>query len=116
MRGEDESITVGSEDERRLLLLHGLCAQAVNHVRAALVLIEAGMTRESMANARVALEHAVTAQWAHLTEDGLDRLINGARKAAATYYKAASRLYDLPDAALNEMRGWASAWIHRPNG
>jgi hypothetical protein len=51
-----------------------LAAHAVNQVRAALLLADHGYAFPGQANARSAVEHAITVQWMLLTHDGHSRV------------------------------------------
>ena len=66
-----EELQVSGEDAVRIEKLHGLLAHTFGMTRAALVLIENKQIAASNVLARVALEHAVFAQWAHLHRNGL---------------------------------------------
>lgn len=66
-----EELQVSGEDAVRMAKLHGLLAHTFGMTRAALVLIDNRQIAASNVLARVALEHAVFAQWAHLHWNGL---------------------------------------------
>lgn len=51
-----------------------LAAHAINQVRAALLLADHGYAFPGQANARSAVEHAITVQWMILTHDGRSRV------------------------------------------
>jgi hypothetical protein len=90
-------IQVADDQSTELLVLHGICSQAVNQARAALKLIDAGYAREAVANVRVALEHAVTAQWGHYVPEMHGRLLEGAKRQAADFYSAAGEYLGATD-------------------
>lgn len=60
--------------QRKFRLCFPLAANALNHVEAALT-VKATSPWVAAASARVAFEHALTAQWVLLTESGEDKLV-----------------------------------------
>lgn len=77
---EWESISLGHRKERSFVIVWGLIAHTIAQVEAALILLDdpkLGLCAE--ANARVAYEHALLAQYAHQHQDGeaqLERLLD----------------------------------------
>ena len=72
--------SVPIENERAFLLLFGTCVQTVRYAEAYLTLCKRGLSLEARAIARVALEHAATAEYAYFRVDGLDRLVASAEQ------------------------------------
>ncbi|QSZ52764.1 hypothetical protein RI444_18330 [Paenarthrobacter sp. AT5] len=72
-----DSFEVAAEHQVEFQTVYGICAQAIRYAGAYVVLHRAGRSREAVAVARQALEHALTAQWAHFDEKGPDHLIEG---------------------------------------
>jgi len=76
--------TVDGANQRKLIAVHGLIAHSLNMAEAGLLLIEQNRGDSAKPLARVALEHAVTAQWVHLQERGIEgltaRVISSFRK------------------------------------
>lgn len=71
-----DSLKVAAEHQVEFQSLYGICAQAIRYAGAYVVLYRAGRSREAVAVARQALEHALTAQWAHFDESGPDQSIS----------------------------------------
>ena len=69
-----ETLVVAEENTVRLAMLHGLLAHTFEMTRAALTLIASKQVIAAEVVARVALEHAVFAEWAHLHPEGLNGL------------------------------------------
>ncbi|MDR6417562.1 hypothetical protein [Pseudarthrobacter sulfonivorans] len=103
-----EVMTVAASDSMMAQVLHGLCQQALNHSRAAWAVIDAGFPVEASANIRTALEHAVTAQWAFLTPNGVGHLVDGAKFKASQYFDSAGLQVELGPAAKNQIAEWKS--------
>jgi hypothetical protein len=70
---------------REFGLIYGLSAQAVRYAAAYAALRPLGFGREGVTVARQALEHAVTAHWAHAMPDGLNRLEGEYKKSIQTF-------------------------------
>lgn len=102
----EDSISVLREDSTKIQVLHGLCQHAVNQGRAALVLLDADLSGQAVVNIRVALEHAVTAQWALLTPNGIGRLESGAKKKSSLYYESANLNMIIDTTAMGKTAGW----------
>lgn len=66
-----QEFVVSGEDAERLAMLHGLLAHTFGMARAALLLIDGKQFAAANVLTRVALEHGVFAQWAHLHPKGL---------------------------------------------
>jgi len=84
--------------------VYGICAQAIRYAGAYVVLHRAGRSREAVAVARQALEHALTAQWAHFDETGPDQLIDGYYDSHKRAFRVVTKYLNTPqdeiDAAL----------------
>lgn len=74
---ELDSFEVAEEHQLEFQAVYGICAQAIRYAGAYVVLYRAGRSREAVAVARQALEHALTAQWAHFEETGPAQLVQG---------------------------------------
>jgi hypothetical protein len=109
MQDAHDSMTVAKADTVRLQVLYGLCRQALNHARAAWAVIDAGLTLEAGVNIRAALEHAVTAQWAYFTPDGVSRLVASAKKKAAAYFETAGLQVSLGEEAVQKLACWKNS-------
>lgn len=87
--------------------MYGICAQSIRYAGAYVVLYRAGRPREAVAVARQALEHALTAQWAHFDESGPDQLIEGYHHSGHRAFRAVTEYLNMPqdeiDAALDSM-------------
>lgn len=81
-----DSFEVAEGQQIEFQTVYGICAQAIRYAGAYAVLYRAGRSREAVAVARQALEHALTAQWAHFEETGPNQLIEG-------YYHSRERLF-----------------------
>lgn len=103
---------VGRQNAERLFLLHGLIAHAVAQGRAAFVLLgDPRLASCAEVNARVAFEHALTAQYVHLRRpSGLDEFEQLIRYREFRFQKAVKRLpnFALPD-DVEEVR-----WVEKP--
>jgi len=78
-----QEFVVSGEDAERMAMLHGLLAHSFEMTRAALLLIDKKQWAASAVLSRVAFEHAVFAQWAHLHPNGL----NGLSQAEVLSYR-----------------------------
>ncbi|WAC50301.1 hypothetical protein [Frigoribacterium sp. SL97] len=76
---------VAPDRAREFGLIYGPCAQAIRYAAAYATLRPVGFGREGVTVARQALEHAVTAHWAHAMPDGLDRLEGEYKKSIRTF-------------------------------
>lgn len=74
---EEDPFEVAEAHQVEFQSVYGICAQAIRYAGAYVVLHRAGRSREAVAVARQALEHALTAQWAHYDESGPDQLSAG---------------------------------------
>lgn len=106
LRDSAEGMTVAAVDTTTVQVLYGLCQQALNHARAALAVIDSGFPVEASVNIRAALEHAVTAQWAFLTPNGVTRLVDGAKYKAFQYFESAGLQVSLDHEARKRMADW----------
>lgn len=70
-----KSFEVAEAHQTEFQAVYGICAQAIRYAGAYVVLHRVGRSREAVAVARQALEHALTAQWAHFDKSGPDQLI-----------------------------------------
>ncbi|MEJ1815925.1 hypothetical protein [Clavibacter michiganensis] len=100
-----ESIEVDAKNQVEFQSVYGICAQAIRYAGAYVVLYRAGRLREGVAVARQALEHALTAQWAHFTESGPDQLINSYHHSRERMFREVTKnltaLQSEVDEALN---------------
>lgn len=76
---------VAPEDAHEFGLIYGPCAQAIRSAAAYVALRPIGFGREGVPLARQALEHAVTAHWAHAVPGGLERLESEYKKSIRTF-------------------------------
>lgn len=86
-----ETFEVAEEDLVRMAMLHGLLAHTLEMARAAITLVNNKQVTAAEVLTRVALEHAVFAQWAHQHPEGLDGL---SKAEAITYGKLFNGLKD----------------------
>lgn len=102
-----DSFEVAAEHQVEFQTVYGICAQAIRYAGAYVVLHRAGRSREAVAVARQALEHALTAQWAHFDESGPDQLIEGYHHSRQRAFRAVTEYLNMPqdeiDAALDSM-------------
>lgn len=82
----ETSYEVAAEHQVEFNAIYGICAQAIRYAGAYVVLYRAGRSREAVAVGRQALEHALTAQWAHFGEGRADELIE-------SYYHSRERVF-----------------------
>lgn len=75
------SLSVAGEDTVRFRSMYPIARHALAQVGAALTLHDTGRSFEASANARVALEHALLAQWIVLTADSETLLANSIDKS-----------------------------------
>lgn len=106
---EAESFEIAEADQQEFQAIYGLCAQAIRYAGAYSVLYRAGRAREGVAVARQALEHALTAQWAHFHESGLERLVDSYRHSHERAFKIVTKYLNTPqdeiDAILASIGG-----------
>jgi hypothetical protein len=88
---ETSSIEVAAVHQVEFNAVYGICAQAIRYAGAYVVLHRANRTREAVSVARQALEHALTAQWAHFTEAGPDLLIDSYHHSRLRVFEAVTR-------------------------
>lgn len=84
-RGE---FTVPEARQKEFLLLFGLVGRTVRFSDAYLKLSDLGCVSEAVPLARVALEHAVTAQWTYIVEGGVGRYHRSAVQGRHDHYAA----------------------------
>ena len=72
--------------QREFLLLFGLVGRTVRFADAYLRLCELGCMSEAVPLARVALEHAVTAQWVYIVKGGVGRYHRGSVQDRRDHY------------------------------
>ncbi|WP_426303151.1 DUF5677 domain-containing protein [Arthrobacter sp. R-11] len=106
LQDSQDLMTASAVDSAATLVLNGLCQQALNHSRAAWVVVDAGFPVEATVNIRAALEHAVTAQWAFLTPNGVKRLVDGSKYKASQYFESAGLQVSLDDGADEQISAW----------
>lgn len=104
-------LEVDSSRQLAVELLYGLSTGAQAQVMSALLLIDGGLELAARANARAALELAVTAQWAHLTPGGLERLHEGLCQAGYDLHKSTAPYmsHPLPTEVLTIIEDWRNA-------
>lgn len=90
------SVSVGRANQERLLVLHGLVAHTLNCADTAVMVIEQGRHHAAKPLVRVALEHAIVAQWVHQHPEGIDAFLSKANKSYRTYYRSASKVVQIP--------------------
>lgn len=104
-----QSFEIAEEHQIEFQTVYAICAQAIRFAGAYVVLYRAGRSREAVAVARQALEHALTAQWAHFEETGPDQLVEGYRHTSRRAFSAVSAFLAAPenevDEALKSMEG-----------
>jgi hypothetical protein len=96
-----QQFSVGRAKAAKYTLIHPIVAHSISMSRTSLQLIKEGNLFAAMALARIAFEHAVVAQYAHLMPSGLD----GIRAKTYSDYKvnleAAKEIYPIPQAVLD---------------
>jgi hypothetical protein len=106
---EADSLEIAEEHQIEFQAVYGICAQAIRYAGAYVVLHRAGRSREAVAVARQALEHALTAQWAHFDKTGPDQLIEGYHYSHERTFRAVTTYLNTPqdevDMALESMTG-----------
>ena len=90
-------VRVGRAKQERLLVLHGLVAHTLNCADTAVLLFEQGRPHAAKVLVRVALEHAVVAQWVHQHPEGIAGFLSKANKSYRTYYRSASKVTQIPE-------------------
>ena len=102
-----DSFEVAVEHQVEFQTVYGICAQAIRYAGAYVVLHRVGRSREAVAVARQALEHALTAQWAHFDKTGPDQLIEGYHHSRQRAFRAVTDYLNTPqdeiDPALESM-------------
>lgn len=93
---ESGSINVGHKKVERLMTLHGMVSHTLEAADAALILIDNKHPHMAKALARIAFEHAVTAQWSHLHPDGVESLQEKVSINYRKYYRDVDRLIQMP--------------------
>lgn len=108
-----QQFSVGRAKADKFIVLHPLVAHTISMSRSALDLIDCKKYLAAMALSRIAFEHAVIAQYAHLQSDGL----RGLRAKSYSDYKlnleAAKEVYSLPKAIIDSFEEVPSQY--RPN-
>lgn len=106
---EADSFEVAEVHQIEFQTVYSICAQAIRFAGAYVVLHRAGRSREGVAVARQALEHALTAQWAHFNDTGPDQLVEGYHHSREREFRAVTAYLNTPqdeiDAALQSMKG-----------
>jgi hypothetical protein len=87
---------VATEDDQKFRACYPLAMHALNQVRAGMTLVGAEVVYPAIANARVAFEHALTAQWVMLTRDGAQRLLRDLRHHDRYTLRDFGKWADLP--------------------
>lgn len=91
------SFDVPGQNLREFEAVYGVCAQAIRHAGAYVVLVRAGRSREAVALARQAVEYAGTAVWAHFIDGGLERLIATIEATHFDFFRKMSVFLGDPD-------------------
>jgi len=81
---------IEKKDIREFQVIYGVCAQAIRYAAAFAALHRASRPREAVVLARQAIEHAATAQWAHFTNQGVEKLIATIQATHLDFYNTAS--------------------------
>lgn len=106
---EEDPFEVAEAHQVEFQTVYGICAQAIRYGGAYVVLHRAGRSREAVAVARQALEHALTAQWAHFDESGPGQLIAGYQDSRDRAFRSIMNYLNTPqdeiDAALGTNEG-----------
>jgi len=90
-------------DRAAFQTIYPLAAHAVEQVDAALTLIEAGAPYLAEANARSALQHAITAQWVLLTAKGEEKVVAEIKRQQSATLGDLQRSIALPPDLLAEI-------------
>ena len=105
---EANSFEVAEADQMEFQAVYGICAQAIRYAGAYVDLYRIGRSREAVAVARQALEHALTAQWAHFSEGAPDQLVAGYQHSRGRALESVLAYLNTPqdeiDAALGNMK------------
>lgn len=88
---------VGPSKQQLFETAFPFAAHAINQVRAALLLIDAGYAFPAESNARSAIEHAVTVQWMIFTHDGRKAVAAELIRDFAAVVNDAKNFTELPD-------------------
>ncbi|MGW9185512.1 hypothetical protein [Agromyces sp. NPDC055661] len=99
---DTESFEIAEEHQLEFQAVYGICAQAIRYAGAYVVLYRAGRSREAVAVARQALEHAFTAQWAHFEDSGPDQLVEGYRHTSGRAFRAVAAFLSTPQGEVDE--------------
>lgn len=93
----DGSVEVATSCQRRFNAVWPCAAHALGQVRAALILLDAGLAFVADANARVALEHALLAQWILLTDGGDEAVVSEVRRQFRAKVVDITTFIELPE-------------------
>jgi hypothetical protein len=110
LHSNSQSISVGHAKAEKLMLIHGLVANTILMTRGALLLIDQNLLHAAKAQTRIALEHAVTAQWIHLHPNGVASFKAKSKEKYGRYIREASKVMDVPQdihQAFDELPGFA---------
>jgi hypothetical protein len=94
---------VAGEDQVEFNAVYGICAQAIRYAGAYVVLYRAGRSREAVVVGRQALEHALTAQWAHFGEGRADELIGSYHHSRERVFRAVTKRLRTPADEVEEV-------------
>lgn len=100
-----DQFEVAEEHQVEFQTVYSICVQAIRYAGAYVVLHRAGRSREAVAVARQALEHALTAQWAHFDETGPDQLIEGYHHSRQRALRAVMEYLDAPQEEIDTALG-----------
>ena len=96
--GRREEMVVPKERREEFLLLFGLTHRVRRLAQAYTRLTKGGFEVEGQILVRSAMEHAVTAQWAHLAKDGVEQLKVSATNDQYSFVKLLTEYSSAPDA------------------
>jgi hypothetical protein len=97
-----DSFDVESEHQKEFQAVYGICVQAIRYAGSYAVLYRAGRSREAVALARQALEHALTAQWAHFEATGPEQLIDSYHHTRDRTFRAVTEYLGTPREEVEE--------------
>lgn len=101
----EDSFEVAEEHQVEFQAVYGICVQALRFAGAYVVLHRVGRAREAVAVARQALEHSLTAQWAHSIESGPDQLIESYHHSRDRAFRAVMEYLGTPQEEIDSALG-----------
>lgn len=93
---DSDQTTFNGANQGKLVAVHGLIAHSLNMAEAGLLLMDQDRGDAAKPLARVALEHAVTAQWVHLQERGVEGLAAKVVNTFRKIYSGKPQSYEFP--------------------